>query len=377
MAITVTSELLRELAGFRADRGCAISVYLSLDPRDAPTAGDVQTRVHSVLDEAAKSKGVHREELSHDQREALKTDFERIRRYFEHELDREGARGAAVFCAGLDGRWTPLTLADSVEDAVRVGHQFYLAPLVPLLDRGRVLVAHVSRKQGHVYRLRGGRLEEIVDHSDEQPRRHDQGGSQARHQRHIEHLVQEHLRGVAAELDRLVRTGSPKVVLVSTEEMRTEFEGFLSHEAQRAVTGWTSAEAHAGPTELLEAARPVIESSLQQQENETLERWREESARDGRAASGWTDTLEAASDGRVDVLLISDGAQRPGWRCAECGRVSGQAGDCPLDGAVMEEDEAGIDLAIHQTLAHGGTPLLVRYHPDLEPVEGIGALLRY
>jgi hypothetical protein len=43
----------------------------------------------------------------------------------------------------------------------------------------------------------------------------------------------------------------------------------------------------------------------------------------------------------------------------------------------MERRDDGLDLAVHQTLAHGGTVKAVRAHHDLEPVEGIGALLRY
>ena len=38
MAETVTWSLLRELAGFRAEKGCAISLYLNLDPSEVPTA---------------------------------------------------------------------------------------------------------------------------------------------------------------------------------------------------------------------------------------------------------------------------------------------------------------------------------------------------
>jgi hypothetical protein len=43
----------------------------------------------------------------------------------------------------------------------------------------------------------------------------------------------------------------------------------------------------------------------------------------------------------------------------------------------MEDSDDGIDLAVHQTLAHGGTVWAVRHRRDLDPVEGIGALLRY
>ena len=51
-----------------------------------------------------------------------------------------------------------------------------------------------------------------------------------------------------------------------------------------------------------------------------LERWREETAKNGRGVSGWAATMEAASDGRVDCLLAQEGANRPGWQCPQCGR---------------------------------------------------------
>jgi hypothetical protein len=43
----------------------------------------------------------------------------------------------------------------------------------------------------------------------------------------------------------------------------------------------------------------------------------------------------------------------------------------------MEEEENGIDLAVHQTLGYGGRAWALRRVQDLDPVEGIGALLRY
>jgi hypothetical protein len=43
----------------------------------------------------------------------------------------------------------------------------------------------------------------------------------------------------------------------------------------------------------------------------------------------------------------------------------------------MEETDEGLDLAVHQTLSNGGTVWAVTTRGDLDPVEGIGALLRY
>ena len=380
MARTITWDELRDLAGFEAEKGCAISLYLDLDPRDTPTPAAADTRLHSLIDEAAKGDGANRRELTHDQRLSLRADFDRIRRFYETEFTRDGAHGLAIFCAGLDNVWRPLALTEAVPDEVKVGRKLYLAPLVPLVGRGEgALVVVVGRERGQFFRLRGGRLEETADHTEEQPGKHDQGGwSQARYQRHIEALVHEHLKEVADELDHLVRRlHGPQVVVISTEEARAEFDDLLSKEAQGAIVGWTQAEAHAQAPELLELATPVLERWRTEQETSVLERWREEAGRDGRAAAGWAKTLEAASDGRVELLLFQEGARHPAASCPRCGRIAAEEGTCPLDGTSMERSDDGLDLAVHQTLIHGGTVWAVQHHQDLEPVEGIGALLRY
>ena len=377
MAGTVTWERLRELASFRAEQGCAISLFLNLDPSEVPTAGDAQTRMNALLGGAEKAD---RSELTHDQRGALKADFRRIAQWFDNDFNRDGARGLAIFAAWLDNFWLPVSLPGPVADRVKVGRDFYLAPLVPLVARtDGTIVAVVGREQGQLYRLRAGRLEPVVDRFDEQPGRHDQGGwSQANYQRHIEKLVQEHLKGVAAELDRSrKRMRAPKIVLVCPEETRAEFTNALSKEARDALVGWAQAEAHAGPAELLEAVRPVLEQAQAKDERDAIDRWREEAGRNGRAAAGWAQTLEAASDGRVEVLLFREGFDRPAFRCPACGRAAAEGGSCPLDGTRLEPHDAGLDLAVHQTLAHGGAVWAIRHHDDLAPVEGIGALLRY
>src|SRR5918992_1123597 len=123
MAAKVGWETLRDLARFRAEKGLALSFYLGLDPRVAPTAGDVDTRFRSVFHAGERQAAAGRGELTHEQREALKADFDRIRRWFDEEFDRDGARGLAIFTAGLDNFWTALPLAGATSDEVKVGHE--------------------------------------------------------------------------------------------------------------------------------------------------------------------------------------------------------------------------------------------------------------
>ena len=104
---------------------------------------------------------------------------------------------------------------------------------------------------------------------------------------------------------------------------------------------------------------------------------RDEVGRKGTASSGWAATLEAASDARVELLLFREGANHAAKRCPACGRLSVDGGKCPLDGTQLEDSEDGLDLAVHQTLAHGGKVWAVRSRDDLGAGDGVGALLRY
>src|SRR5581483_9239983 len=131
-----------------------------------------------------------------------------------------------------------LPLPATVSDEVRLERELLVAPLVPLVGRGDgALVAFVGRERGQVFRLREGRLEEIVDQSEEQPGQHGQGGwSQARYQRHIEKLVNDHLKTVGEELDRTVRrNGRPEMVVIAPPELRGDFEAQLTADVREAI----------------------------------------------------------------------------------------------------------------------------------------------
>ena len=381
MAGSVTWEQLRELAAFRARQGCAVSLYVGLDPSIVPTAGDLASHIRSLLARAERQLDEQRGTLSRDERKALERDLERIETWFDGEFSREGVRGVAVFSAELDDLFLPLRLPWPVDDGARIAKQLYLAPLVRLVGQGDgAIVAYVGRERGDVYRLRGGQLTPLVDETSDVPGRHDKGGlSQSRYERHIETIVDRHLREVADALDRCVRgLRDVRVVLAGPEETRAGFEGMVSPEVRAALVGWVAAEAHVDAPRLLEAARPLLDEWRAGREEELLARWREEAARSGRASAGWEETLQAASDGRVELLLVQEGADRPAYVCPACGRAQATDGSCPLDGSTLQEADTGLDLAVHQTLTHGGTVEVIgEAHRDLEPVGGVAALLRF
>ena len=79
----------------------------------------------------------------------------------------------------------------------------------------------------------------------------------------------------------------------------------------------------------------------------------------------------------MDVLLLQQRrvARRLAVPVLRAGRRRERA--CPLDGTEIDRRTNGPDLAVHQTLVHGGAVRALRTRQDLDPVEGIGALLRF
>ena len=123
--------------------------------------------------------------------------------------------------------------------------------------------------------------------------------------------------------------------------------------------------------DLLDCVVPVFEEARAEQERQALERWREEAGRDGRAASGWA----ADARGRVGRPRRAAARRRRrqprGVPVPACGRVPGRRdGTCPLDGTPMEPRRDGLDLAVHQTLEHGGDDLASRAPAGSRPGRG-------
>ena len=138
--------------------------------------------------------------------------------------------------------------------------------------------------------------------------------------------------------------------------------------------GWVDYEPRADGDDLRPEVERLLEEHLHREREALLERWREERGQaSGKASSGWPETLEAAADAGVDVLLV-DGSTHDAYECPVCGRGYVEPGACVLDSTPLREALGGaLELAIRGTLAHGGRVRWAR--GEIEP--GAVALLRF
>jgi peptide subunit release factor 1 (eRF1) len=359
-----------------------ISLYLDLDPERFATPPARSAQIRSLIDQAARALDAANG-LSHDELITLRSDLERLDGYLSsREPPFQGAGALGVFCSGQDDLFEVIQLSRPTPGRVVIGRSPYVEPLVTALQQRRWLVALVSRRAGRVLGGPVDRLQEHANFDEYVHGQHDQGGwSQARYERSVEKDTDDHLRRVAEGLSERWRAERfDRVALGGPVEVVPRLEALLSAEVKAHLSpGRIEVDlSSAGDEEIRHALAKLVVEDEKRCEREALDRLSAGIGSGGRGVGGPEDTLEALNERRVQTLLLEPGFDRQGTRCQSCGMLMLEPGDrCPADGGQIEALEHMREGAIEAALAQGADVMVIRHHPDLGPLQGIGAILRF
>jgi peptide chain release factor subunit 1 len=359
-----------------------ISLYLDLDPERFATPPARASQIGSLVDQAARELDAATD-LSHDERAGLRTDLERIDDFLRSpEAPFQGARALAVFSSSGDDLFEVVQLPRPTEGRVVISSSPYVEPLIAALEQRRWLVALVSRRVGRVLGGPVDGLQEEAHLSDFVHGRHDQGGwSQANYERSIEKDTDDHLRRVAEAVNHRWRAERfDRAALGGPPEIVPRFEAMLAAEVRaQIVPGRVEVDlSSANDEQVRQAVARLVLEDEKRLEREALDRLVAGIASGGRGAGGPEDTLEALNERRVGTLLLEPAFDRRGARCRTCGLLLlSSDGRCPADGSETEELEHLREAAVEAALAQDAGVMVVRHYPDLGPLQGIGALLRF
>jgi peptide chain release factor subunit 1 len=360
-----------------------ISLYLDLDPERFATPPARSAQIRSLIDQAARDLDGSAAGLSHDDLVTLRADLHRIDDYLSSPgAPFQGAGALGVFVSGQDDLFEVVQLPRPVPGRVVIGRSPFVEPLVAFLEQRRWLVALVNRRVGRVLGGPVDSLEEQAKFDEYVHGQHDQGGwSQARYERSIEKDTDDHLRRVAEGLNQRWRTerfdraalGGP-VEIVPRLEAHLAAEVKASLAPERVEVDLSSAN----DAEIRHALAKLVVEDEKRSEREALDRLAAGVGTGGRAVGGPEDTLQALNERRVQLLLLEPGFDRPGFRCQGCGLLMLEPGErCPADGGPLEELEHLREATIEAALSQGAEVMVLRHYPDLGPLQGIGALLRF
>ena len=266
-------------------------------------------------------------------------------------------------------RWAPLP---SVLPVVAWRQEF--PPFVTVLaDRaGADLTA---------YRRQGPELHGEAGGEDYPLRKPNAGGwSQRRYQERAEHTWERNAADAAEQVVRLARRVGARVVVAAGDQRAVTLlrENLPADVAERlvVVSGGRSAD---GSEDIFEhEARIAVELAVNADTAALLEKFREESGQDDRAAEGTRATFSALAMAAVDVLLVAaDDPDDPrnAWFGPEPAQLATTAAE--LRGMGVDEPAEGrlVDVAVRAALGTGAGIRVVGAGAGLEG--GIGAVLRW
>ena len=276
-----------------------------------------------------------------------------------------------------------LRLAHPVRAGFVISDAPFIAPLTEPASAGRVCVALVDERFARILRGSAQRLTEAVSFGDPVHGRHKQGGwSQARYQRSQVEDAEAHLRHVARTLHDLLRVAPYDRLLIACTgplwrrvlaKLHADVRALLHPDRLSLDVGDASAE------DVVEAAGVALAEEQRAREDALLNELRERHARDGdgRAAVGLGPVLGALVERRVGALLYDTGLQAGGVVCPRCRWMGTEAERCPVDGGAGQARKSILEDAVQAALGQSAEVLALRERPELGPLGGIAATLRF
>src|SRR5919205_2652343 len=198
MAEPITQTRLRERAAVHPERGRVLSVFLNLDPAQFGTPAARSSAITSVITDAAHQVD-EADELTHDERIALREDVERVREVLAgSDIAANGTRAVAVYACGAHDLLEVIQLRRPVDNRVVLDRTPCVEPLVMQGTDERWMVLLTNRRAARLFFGPGDALEETDRIVDDVHQQHNQGGwSQLRYQRSVDKEVSDHLQNAA------------------------------------------------------------------------------------------------------------------------------------------------------------------------------------
>jgi len=310
-----------------------------------------------------------------------------ILEYYRHDRRWTG-RSVAMFSCVPQSFFRAFPFAVPVRSRAFVSNQPYVKPLADLMDAyGSYAVVLIDQKSARLFYSHLGELKEHEGILGEQIHHTKRGGASsfpgrrggiAGRTRHTEETVDRNIKdAIEFAIAFFEQNHVRHVLLGGTEENVRQFQSHLSKAWQKAVIGTFSMSMRAGVNDVLERALEIGAQAERQRETRVVDQMITAAAKGEAGVAGLEDTLGALREGRIQVLIATDGYRAAGFQCQGCGFLTTQTlAACPYCGKPFNKIEDAVELAVREVMKSGGEIEFVRENPKLEEVE-IGALLRY
>jgi peptide subunit release factor 1 (eRF1) len=370
---TLTQDVIKSLAAFKARETPVVSLYLDVDGRRFVRPKDYEVHLDHLLKEAAGRGNGHAPQPA---------DLARIETHVKGGLDRSHTRGLAIFSCTAQDLWEVFELPVPVRNQLVVNakpHVRQLETVVDEYERFGVLLADRQRARVFVFEL--GELVDKSELFDQLPRHEDDKGDFDRdHVRdHVKDAAHRHLkRSADVAFQVFQEQGLDHLIVGAPEDIESELQGVLHPYLRDRIAARLNVPVNASDATIKAAAFEVEEQVERAKKAALVERLRTAAnAKGGNGVVGLESVLKALSERRVDTLVVSEGYEAPGWRCRECSTMAVKGRTCAVCGGQMDLVDDIVEEAVEEALAQSCRLTVCVGNPDLDVMGRIGAILRF
>ena len=362
---------LQQLASYQGSD--VLSLYISVDPT-RQTNDEYRLALRHLLKSVDGS--------------AAPEDVAQVETYFDHEYDWSG-RSVAIFSAQQSDLWRAYPLSLPVANRIHVGHKPYIAPLMALWDTyGSYGVALIDRLGVKLMYYQMGELMSIEGTMGEEVRAvkagrgssvvGQRGGSGGHAARRVAEVIRRNVKESASVAAGMFAANQCRLILIGgADEVVNEFIAALSAPWPERVAGTFAAAIDIPDNDLRDITLSLLAQAARRREHEQADRVITAAAKGSNGVARLDDTLSAARDGRIQMLLVAEGYDAPGYMCGTCHYVTAQKlKTCPFCGGTFNRIPHAVEAMIEQVVAQGGDVRVINDHAKLKEA-GVAALLRY
>ncbi len=308
--------------------------------------------------------------LEKDERDNFQQTIDQLKDFLENHQE----NNIAIFASSSHDFFVSVPLPIQINNLLVVDSSPYIRPLTRILDEWESFtLVLMNSNQAKIFSVELGQADQEKRVSSDIMGRHKKGGwSQARFQRIRKGAIHDFFTEVSEKLDDLAEN---QIVLAGPGVAKTQFKETLPVHLQEKIVDVIDVDMDDEP-ESIKQSLGIISEKEELKGRDMVQQLRAEVLKDGLAVYGFDDTLKAAQNGQIDVLLVQKDFKVKGCLCEHCQILkSGPIKDCPVCGGPTTE--ADVIEEIIEFAERTGARVEFSDDEELAKLGHIGGLLRF
>jgi peptide chain release factor subunit 1 len=301
--------------------------------------------------------------------------FEKTIEKVEDAIKKHGvAKSVAVFASEKNSFLKVIELPIDVDNQLIVDSSPYLRPLIRIMDEWESFTLLLMNTHfAKIFKVEMGEVGDSKKISKDIMNKHKKGGwSQARFNRLRKGAIDHFYKEI---IDELQDKEHEHIIIAGPGQAKIHFQKMLPQHLQEKIVNVLDIDID-DQDDLLKKSLMIISEDENKRSEEATKLLKQEILKEGLGVYGVEETLQAAKNGQIELLIVEKDHRIPGWICENCQLVKpGYKDKCPY----CNNETSKVDMIEEIIEFAERTDAKIEFTSDEEigKLGHVGAILRY